>query len=383
WSPDRTRVAFLRGRADEPCRLMVIPVPPDDVPGPEREIARCPAAGPVTLSWTGGHGLAVTSAPGGWGSEGWPGATLGAQARRAVAQFGSAAKAAATRFAGPAAPERAAARAPLLEVGLAAPAPRVAPFARPGLAKPGADAAPPDRDPAWSPDGRTLAYVAGEPGAEEIWLAPADGPPRRLTRLSAGRLSGLAWSPDGRRIAAVAHAPGGAADLVVADALTGTAVALTDGPAPEASPAWSADGRRLHFAAERGGVWRAWRMEPHAGAEAEPVSGPGVRSVRSDAAHLYLRRADGAVSRRPHAGGEEEPVLPAGGGLDPAVWQLAAGALWLVERPVGRGPARLVRLDAATGTRETMAELPGLLPDGIAVRPDGRGALVAGLRTAR
>jgi dipeptidyl aminopeptidase/acylaminoacyl peptidase len=51
----------------------------------------------------------------------------------------------------------------------------------------------------WSPDGSSVAYVAGG----QLWVAPATGgAPRRLTSLNGGA-SGPVWSPTGRHIAFV------------------------------------------------------------------------------------------------------------------------------------------------------------------------------------
>ena len=55
--------------------------------------------------------------------------------------------------------------------------------------------------PAWSPDGRRLAFVSRRSGDEEIYVARADGTGiTRLTTLPGPDLS-PAWSPDGRRLA--------------------------------------------------------------------------------------------------------------------------------------------------------------------------------------
>ena len=55
--------------------------------------------------------------------------------------------------------------------------------------------------PAWSPDGSKLAFVSGRSGDEEIYVANADGGGvRRLTR-SAGPDLTPAWSSDGRQLA--------------------------------------------------------------------------------------------------------------------------------------------------------------------------------------
>ena len=60
-----------------------------------------------------------------------------------------------------------------------------------------------DREPAWSPDGRRVAFVSDRDGEEEIYLVAQDGSgePRQLTDGNQGRLSGLLWSPDGERLA--------------------------------------------------------------------------------------------------------------------------------------------------------------------------------------
>ena len=67
-------------------------------------------------------------------------------------------------------------------------------------------------NPAWSPDGKWLAYAANpDPNADltnvtDVWVTPVDGgtSPRRLTR-GIGPAGMLAWSPDGTRIAYVGH----------------------------------------------------------------------------------------------------------------------------------------------------------------------------------
>ena len=65
-----------------------------------------------------------------------------------------------------------------------------------------------DTAPAFSPDGRWLAFLRAEPeGEPQVMLLPtAGGAPRRLTDapLGAGR---AAWSPDSRRLAYVARVP--------------------------------------------------------------------------------------------------------------------------------------------------------------------------------
>ncbi|MEX0601367.1 MAG: hypothetical protein WD205_12025, partial [Rhodothermales bacterium] len=58
--------------------------------------------------------------------------------------------------------------------------------------------------PAWSPDGRWIAYVTWEDGEGHLWRTPADGssPPEQLTEVPAF-YADPAWSPDGSTIVAL------------------------------------------------------------------------------------------------------------------------------------------------------------------------------------
>ena len=56
-------------------------------------------------------------------------------------------------------------------------------------------------DPAWSPDGRFIAYSSDKAGTEDIYIRDmSNNTERRLTSLNGAEV-GAAWSPDGKRIA--------------------------------------------------------------------------------------------------------------------------------------------------------------------------------------
>ena len=59
-----------------------------------------------------------------------------------------------------------------------------------------------DVRPAWSPDGRRIAFVSRRDGNSEVYVMNADGSGKRnLTRDRASDDDYPTWSPDGRRIA--------------------------------------------------------------------------------------------------------------------------------------------------------------------------------------
>ncbi len=120
--------------------------------------------------------------------------------------------------------------------------------------------------PAWSPDGRHIAYARARSGAMDynlfdLWVMDADGGNARRLTDGVGRVVAPSWSPDGRSIAFYGHdaqefglgdamvrvwvapAPGGAARAVTA--AYHRSVALARPPEATPSPAWSPDGRAV------------------------------------------------------------------------------------------------------------------------------------------
>ncbi|MBX7054951.1 MAG: PDZ domain-containing protein [Pyrinomonadaceae bacterium] len=60
-----------------------------------------------------------------------------------------------------------------------------------------------DRSPAWSPDGKQIAYISDKSGEEEIWLVAQDGstPPEQITTGGNAQRYSPTWSSDGKKIA--------------------------------------------------------------------------------------------------------------------------------------------------------------------------------------
>ena len=60
-----------------------------------------------------------------------------------------------------------------------------------------------EKEPVWSPDGRSIAYISDRSGEDEIYLMAQDGehPAKQLTDDRRGYLYNLIWSPDSKKLA--------------------------------------------------------------------------------------------------------------------------------------------------------------------------------------
>ena len=102
-------------------------------------------------------------------------------------------------------------------------------------------------DPAWSPDGRQLAFANYDYGLNVV---NADG--TNLTRLEAKGMAPV-WSPDGQEIAFTAH-PSQHELVIGVMNRDGTDLRLlTNNEGGDQRPAWSPDGQHIAFVSDRDG----------------------------------------------------------------------------------------------------------------------------------
>src|SRR5215216_6212838 len=106
--------------------------------------------------------------------------------------------------------------------------------------------------PAWSPDGRRIAFTSFRHGNGEIYVMRSDGSAAsRLTR-TAAHDDHAAWSPDGTKLA-FASTRDGNYEIYVMNADGSAQRRLTDNAASDYLPTWSPDGREIAWQSDRGG----------------------------------------------------------------------------------------------------------------------------------
>ena len=179
-----------------------------------------------------------------------------------------------------------------------------------------------DAFPAWSPDGRTIAFDNDVSG--EIDLMSPDGTGRR--RLTTQSASLPNWSPDGKRIAFVSRDGRKLAltsgDIYVIDA-DGSGRRLLTRDAT--FPAWSPDGRRIAF------IRNKLRWSKYVAIWVINADGSGEHLLRSDSEEggglswspdgtRIAFTSDSAIYTTNADGGELREVARVGDNHDPA-WQ--------------------------------------------------------------
>lgn len=238
-------------------------------------------------------------------------------------------------------------------------------------------------DPHVSPDGRRIAFVVTRVDLEAnryrsaVWLVPADGsvPPYPLTAGEHGDAQ-PAWSPDGRRLAFTRRREDGGSSLHVLPVEgPGETVTVCERVEGIGRPAWSPDGTRLAFASRE----RAARYGEGDDDRARPPRRIDRLLSRLDDEGWIIDRprsvfvvpADGSAAPRIVAGGPYEHGDPA---WSPDGRTLAVTAArrkdWDLEMI---DDVHLVDVDDADGVPRSLTDrglshrLPAFAPDGTRV----------------
>jgi serine/threonine protein kinase/WD40 repeat protein len=163
-------------------------------------------------------------------------------------------------------------------------------------------------NPSWSPDGREIALATegvDNPGSRktnsDLWRVEVETGARRRVVSGADAVQ-PSWSPHGRRIA-YWGLPRGSAERVLwtVPVAGGTPSRVTHDGHLNWNPVWSPDGSYLYFGSDRGGSMNLWRLPVdeetgRARGEAEPITTPsqwsGFWSLSSDGRRMAYSTDD-------------------------------------------------------------------------------------------
>ncbi len=133
--------------------------------------------------------------------------------------------------------------------------------------------------PAWSPDGRRLAYVSFEKGNSAIYVQEVATGARELVSSGKGINGAPAFSPDGRKLALTLSRSGNP-EVYVRDLASGRETQLTQHWAIDTEASWSPDGQTVYFTSDRGGKPQIYKV-PAGGGNPERVTLSGDYNARA------------------------------------------------------------------------------------------------------
>ena len=118
--------------------------------------------------------------------------------------------------------------------------------------------------PAWSPDGKRLAYVSFEKGNSAIYVQDVKEGRRFMVSAQPGINSAPAWSPDGRYLALTLSIDG-SADIYLMDTRTRRLKRLTRDMSIDTEPCWMPDSKALLFTSDRSNETQVYRVSVRGG----------------------------------------------------------------------------------------------------------------------
>ena len=228
--------------------------------------------------------------------------------------------------------------------------------------------------PAYSPDGRRIAFMSERSGTDEIWICDSDGSKTaQLTSLGGSGIYGPSWSPDSQNIALTVAQKGMKEDIYVVSVNGGVPRRMTTDPAEDKWPYWSHDGKWIYFSSTRTGREEIWKM-PSNGGEALQITRNSGDTPQESADGKYLYYMKGwpeavSVWRASVDGNQEAKVLDSV--HSEGQWTVGKEGIYFFRTPDKMGHSDICFYEFATGQIRKVLTIQRLVDTHIAVSPDG------------
>jgi Tol biopolymer transport system component/tRNA A-37 threonylcarbamoyl transferase component Bud32 len=229
--------------------------------------------------------------------------------------------------------------------------------------------------PAFSPDGRRIAFMSERSGTQEIWICDSDGSKTlQLTSFGGAAIYGPSWSPDSQNIALTVAQKGIKEDIYVVSVNGGVPRRMTTDPAEDKWPYWSHDGKWIYFSSTRSGREEIWRM-PASGGEAVQItrnSGDTPQESPDGRFLYYMKEWPDAVSvwRASVDGNQEAKVLDSV--HSEGQWPVGKEGIYFFRTPDKMGHSDICFYEFASGQIRKVLTIQMPVNNHIAVSPDGR-----------
>ena len=129
-----------------------------------------------------------------------------------------------------------------------------------------------DACPAYSPDGKSIAFCSDRSGSFQIWVMGADGANQHQVTTSRHDALFPSFSKDGRRIAFQADDGSPASvDIYLVATRGGKITRLTGAPGEDTDASFSPDGKLIAFLSHRKGRPQIWLMRASDGHDQRPL----------------------------------------------------------------------------------------------------------------
>jgi Tol biopolymer transport system component len=238
--------------------------------------------------------------------------------------------------------------------------------------------------PAYSRDGKQVAFISDRSGPAEVWVAGTDGSPaRKITALNGTGLPMMpSWSPAGEKVVFFCRRNGlnYAIEVLVSG---GPEKVLEGGAAYTLEPQYAADGKSIYYASNAGGRFRIWRKS------LDGSSGPV--EVTTEEAELFRLSQNGRILyflrgttppqlvRKDLITGEQQTVWTWKKGLRVDYgWDVSGRFLYFVCQPNGKPDSQLIVANLDTQREGLLANLRTTgWATGLAASRDGKSVLVS------
>lgn len=217
--------------------------------------------------------------------------------------------------------------------------------------------------PAWSPDGRTLAYVSFERGNSTIYTQELATGSRQVLSSARGINGAPAFSPDGSRLALTLSGSGNP-EIFVMDLSSRRSTQVTRHFSIDTEPQWMPDGQSIVFTSDRAGKPQLYEVGV-GGGDPRRLTFDGAYNAKAsiawDGKRFAMAQGNGNVYRiavldRTRGGAGETRVLSPGNLDESPSFAPNASMILYAAREGGRGVLYGVSVDGRVRQRLVLAD---------------------------